>query len=354
MSRFTECSQTFLAWWKHALYAGVPKPLRKWVHINQPHLILRIASANEVDVIWQQANIQSIRGHLLLNDALKVDLNYFVPKEFIDKPYYVDLRLDKQQVLFFQKLYPESLKDNLSQAIRYQIDRLTPFKADEVYFDVHVNYHNRKQKKILSDIFVAPRKTIEALIAQLRDKGIYQLDAISVADTVVPVSLTFDGMPNRDLHPDVSHKPLYFILLALLISLTAPIAYQHFLLSQVEAEIADLRESAAEQLAIRDKLYEAEQALAFLKEKRSSSPMVLDVVEILSKEIPHNTWLKRLDIKDKTLEIRGESEKALALIDVLEESSSFSQVRFNSPVALNKKNKRDKFYIQAILEVPHG
>jgi len=353
MSRFTECSQTFLTWWNHALYRGVPKPLRKWIQIKQPHVILHIASADEVDVIWQQANTQSIRGHFSLNDALKVDLNYFIPKKFSNKPYYVDLRLAKKQVLCLQKSYPESLKANLAQAIRYQIDRLTPFKADEVYFDVKLNYHNRKNKTILSDIFIAPRQRIDALITQLHEKGIHQLDAISVVDTASPVSLTLDGMPNRHLHPKVSRKPWYFMLFALWMTVLVPIIYQHFLLLQLDIEIANLRESAAEQLAIRDKLYEAEQALDFLKEKHSSVPMYLDIVEILSKTIPNDTWLKRLDIKGKTLKIRGESEKALALIDLLEESTAFSNVRFNSPVALNKKNKRDKFYIQATLAIPH-
>ena len=353
MSRFTECSQTFFTWWNHTLYKGIPKSLRKWVQIKQPHIILRIASANEVDVIWQQANTQSIRGHFLLNDAVKIDLSHFIPTAFRHKSYYVDLRLTQQQVLFLQKSYPESLKDNLAQAIRYQLDRLTPFKADEVYFDVHLNHHNRKDKKILSDIFVAPRQYIDTLIAQLRDKGIYQLDVISIADTSSPVSLTIDGLPDRHLHPKVSRKPWYFLSFSFGVFLLAPIVYQYILLSQVDTDIATLRASAAQQLLIQDKLYEAEQALAFLKEKRSNEPMFLDIVEILSKEIPSDTWLKRLDIKNNTLEIRGESEKALALIDLLEESTAFSNVRFNSPVALNKKNKRDKFYIQATLAVPH-
>ena len=354
MSRFTECSQTFLTWWSHALYTGVPKNLRKWVQIKQPNVILRIASADEVDVIWQQANTQSIRGHFALTDALKVDLDYFIPKEFRHKAYYVDLQVAKHKVLFLQKAYPESLKDNLAQAIRYQIDRLTPFKTDEVYFDVHISHYDRKDKKIISDIFAAPRQYIDTLITQLNEKGIHQLDTISVAETSPPVSLTLDGRPKRDLHPNISHKPLYFMLFSLGFFLLMPIIYQTFLLSKVELEITNLRESAAEQLAIRDKLYEAEQALAFLKAKRSSVPVALDIIEVLSKGIPRDTWLKRLEIKGNTLKIRGESERALALIDLLEESVAFSNVHFNSPVALNKKNKRDKFYIQATLEIPHG
>jgi len=353
MSRFTDCSQTFLTWWNHALYKGVPRPLRKWVHINQPHLILQVAPNDAVDVYWQQGNVQTVIGNFLLNDSLKVDLNYFVPKEFTNKAYYVDLRLSKQQILLLQKHYPETVKDNLAQAVRYQIDRLTPFKVGEVYFDVHISHHDRKRKQILSDIFIAPRQKVDALVAQLRDKGIEQLDVISVINTTSPASLTLDGNPNRDLHPNMSRRPLYFMLFAVLMALLMPVAYQSYLLAQVDAQLANLGESAAEQLEIRDKLYEAEQALAFLKTKRSSSPMALDIVEILTEEIPHNTWLKRLDIKGNILEIRGESEKALALIDVLEESTSFSNVRFNSPVSLNKINRRDKFYIQATLEIPN-
>ena len=69
--------------------------------------------------------------------------------------------------------------------------------------------------------------------------------------------------------------------------------------------------------------------------------------------IRDSTWLERLSLDGKQLEIRGESGKALTLIDLLEESDEFSNVRFKSPVTRNKDNGNDRFHIEATLEVAH-
>jgi general secretion pathway protein L len=64
--------------------------------------------------------------------------------------------------------------------------------------------------------------------------------------------------------------------------------------------------------------------------------------------------LERLGIQGGKLEIRGESAKALTLIDSLEEAPEFADVRFKSPVTRNKDNGRDRFHIEASLEVSNA
>ena len=354
MSIFTQYTQPFFTWWSEGLHKGLPVSLHKWVEAGQAKLILLVEVNGVVKAVWQQDGKQQERGEFSLHDKSELDFSDFIPKKYRKKKYYIDLRLAKKQVLFLQKEFPESIKDNLTQAIRYQIDRLTPFSSDNVYFDAVVGSHDKKSKNIVTNIFVASRHIVEKTILSLKERGVDRVDSISVAGYTQPLNLTTDGMPSVELHSKVSRKPLYFMLVVLVVSLVLPVAYKQRRIDQLDVAITDLRKNASEQLAIRDKLFEAEEALGFLKEKRASSPMALDVVNILAGELPKDTWLERLELNNTILEIRGESEKALALIDLLEESSSFSNVRFNYPVALNKKNKRDKFHIQATVEVPHG
>lgn len=354
MNSITQHIKSFFSWWSKGLYKGLPDSLRKWVQTDQARLILFAKANGDVKTVWQHDGKQQETGDFSLHDEQELDLVSFIPKKFRKKKYYIDLRLEQKQVLSLQKKFPENIKDNLNQAIRYQIDRLTPFSSDNVYFDAVVNKHDKKAKSIIANIFVASRSLVDKTITKLKELGIEKVDTISVSDTPQQLNLTTDGIPTLNLHNKVSRKPLYFMLTLLVLSLTLPIAYKQRRINQLDTAIADLRKNASEQLAIRDKLFEAEEALNFLKEKRASSPMALDVVNTLANEIPKNTWIERLELSNTHLEIRGESEKALTLIDLLEESPSFSKVRFNSPVALNKKNKRDKFHIQATVEIPHG
>ncbi|WP_308874244.1 PilN domain-containing protein [Thiothrix subterranea] len=125
-------------------------------------------------------------------------------------------------------------------------------------------------------------------------------------------------------------------------------------MDQIETALAEVRSNSAEQLAIREKLVAAEEALTFIESKRKTSPMALDVVETLSAMIPEHTWLERLEMQGDKLEIRGESGMALSLIDTLEDAAEFTAVRFKSPVTRNKDNGRDRFHIEATLEVSHA
>ncbi|MEZ5447685.1 MAG: PilN domain-containing protein [Thiolinea sp.] len=139
-----------------------------------------------------------------------------------------------------------------------------------------------------------------------------------------------------------------------MLALAAPVIYKQRRLDQIDTALADLQRNATEQLEIRDKLLAAEEALKFLEQRRRSLPMALDVVEQLSAVIPAHTWIERLELEGQDIQLRGESNKALTLIDTLEESPHFARVSFKSPVTRSKQNGKDRFHIQARAETENA
>jgi general secretion pathway protein L len=357
MNSLKTALQTFFQWWGEGLLQGLPDSLRGWFQVELPRLLLRpldnTSDPERFEATWVQDGKSRHLGELSLAEGK--DFTELLPKRMRKKKFITELQLDTQHVLSLHKSFPESLKANLVQSVGYQIDRITPFSADKVYFTAVAGKHDKKTKQIATEILVSPKRHVDNLLAKLGDLGAKSVQRISVAGKETPVNLAPASFSAGFEQSRFSKWPLYFMLAALIISLLAPVAYKQRRLAQIETAIGDVRTSAAEQLEIRDKLFAAEEALTFLKHKRETSPMALEVVETLSREIPADTWLQRVELKGQTLEIRGESDQALALIDLLEESDEFSDVRFNSPVSLNKKTKKDKFHIQATVEVSdHG
>jgi general secretion pathway protein L len=343
--------QTFIRWWGEGLYNGLPNAARKLFRAELPRLLLQMLDDRTVDAVWLQEGKQQSLGQFALQEG-DTQLADALPKYTKGKPYQVELRLGKTQVLSLQHHFPEAVKENLQQVLGYQLDRLTPFTAESALFDARVAQHDKGRKEILADIFVAPKLIIDRLKQQLTGIG---LDAVQV--------VSVDGA-----HPDInlaaredsrhaqgwSRIPLYFFLGTLVLALLIPLGYKYRRVDQIETALAEVRKSSTEQLSIREKLLEAEDAMKFIEAKRKTSPIALDVVEKLSAALPEHTWLERLEIQGNKLEIRGESGKALTLIDTLEEAPEFSNVRFKSPVTRNKDNGRDRFHIEATLEVPHA
>jgi general secretion pathway protein L len=343
--------QTFMQWWRDGLYDSLPDATRKLFRTELPRLILQMRDDQHVDVSWQQDGKRQSRGAFSLHDA-EMFRSGLIPEGAQNKPHQVELCLGKSQVLHLQHHFPEAVKENLQQVVGYQLDRLTPFTAENTYFDTRVAAHDKGRKEILADIYVTPKHVVDKFSRELQDVGLGDIHHVTVQGAASGVQLM--GQAKAGKSQGWSHIPLYFFLGALAFSLLAPMAYKYRRLDQIETALADLRHSSADQLAVRDKLMEAEDALKFLEEKRKTSPVALDVVEKLSADIPDHTWLERLTITGNKLEIRGESGKALTLIDLLEDAPEFSDVRFKSPVVRNKENGRDKFHIEATLEVPHA
>ncbi len=333
------------------MYNGLPNTARKLFRTELPRLILQVQDDGQVEGVWSQDGKQQPRGKFSFQEGT-ARLADLVPGYAINKPYQVELCLGKAQVLHLQHYFPEAVKENLQQVLGYQLDRLTPFSADSALFAARVAQHDKGRKEILADIYVAPKHSVERLGRQLEGIGIESVQVVSVADAHPDINLAAqqDALKAQGW----SRVPLYFFLGALALSLVVPLVYKYRRVEQIDTALADLRHNSAEQLAIRDKLLEAEDALKFIEAKRKTSPVALDVVEKLSASIPEHTWLERLSIQGGKLEIRGESGKALTLIDTLEEAPEFAAVRFKSPVTRNKDNGRDRFHIEATLEVPHA
>lgn len=340
-----------MRWWGEGLFKGLPDAARKLFSSDLPHLLLRMLPDGQVEAIWRQDGKQQPRGTFSLRQREDIP-GELVPARMQNKPYRVDLCLQEGQVLHLQHHFPEAVRDNLRQVVGYQLDRLTPFSMDNAWFDVKMAGHDRERKEILADIYVTPRHTVDAISRQLGVLGVGEIQRVSLsgANDINLMAYAAEAQPSQGW----SKVPLYFFLGALALSILGPWAYKQRRVDQIDTALTDLRRSSAEQLAIRDKLMVAEEALQFIEEKRKSSPVALDVVEKLSADIPEHTWLERLSMADGKLEIRGESAKALSLIDMLEEAPDFSDVRFKSPLTRNKDNGNDRFHIEATLEVDHA
>lgn len=339
----------FLNWWGENLYRGLPSSLRGMFRSSIPSLGLRLLGNQRVAVSWVHDGKRRECGEYDLDGAF--DFQRIAKKHARSRKYLLELGLEDGQTLHLQHSFPEAVQENLKQVVGYQLDRLTPFTLDSVYFDAKVARHDKAHKSVLADIYVAPRVAVERLLEQLRAAGVPEVDVLSAAGS--NARLTRGLETAQPTTASWSRIPLYFFLLALAVALTAPIIYKQRRLEQIDGALASVQQSAAAQLEVRDKLLAAEEALGFLGEQRKSSPVMLDVVERLSEEIPPHTWLERLEIDGQQVQLRGESDQALSLIDTLEESPHFTKVSFKSPVTRSSTSGKDKFHIQATVESRH-
>ena len=96
-------------------------------------------------------------SHLALNDfgAWKADITLSIPKAW---------------AVIKTAEFPLAVKENLSNVVEYELDRITPFGSDDAFFDFRVV--DEKEDKLVLLVIAAKADMIKPYIEALREKGV--------------------------------------------------------------------------------------------------------------------------------------------------------------------------------------
>lgn len=136
------------------------------------------------------------------------------------------------------------------------------------------------------------------------------------------------------------------MVVALLISLAVlPIWTTSSEIAQLEEQIRKVGKTAKEVDALRQETETLLHQAQFLQEKKRTEPLMLDMLEQLTRVMPDDTWLNGLQYKDRKIVIQGQSPSASSLIERIEASPYFKNTSFVSPVTKDTTNGLERFQI---------
>ena len=145
---------------------------------------------------------------------------------------------------------------------------------------------------------------------------------------------------------------LTVLIAALSIAAVAlPLLDQQQQIRSLAGELETIDPQAQEADRIRNEVRTVAAQNRFFYEKRVGSPLKVQVLDELTQVLPDDTWLVRLEVSGLTLRIHGESANASALISLIEDSDYLAAAEFASPLTKSPRSGRDRFVIEATLEI---
>jgi general secretion pathway protein L len=331
------------AWW-HSLRGCLPPTLRRL--LSEDVCRIRIEPWAGGYRLFQETDAEAVPlGEFpaeALGDARSLVAGIKADRRVITMTLPGDLVLERDLSL------PSGVEENLRQVLGFELDRLTPFGADQAYYDYRVLGRRAANQKLDVRIVVAPRARVEPWLNTLAAAGLEPavVDPAGVwprANLLPPEVRRHHGWWTSKLN-----WLLMLVPLALLVGLLAvPISYKRGLVQQLGQELAQVRSSANQTLSLREKLEKNTQSALFVVNKRSSTPPVVDVLLELTALIPDDTWVQQLELRQGQLQIRGESALATVLLERLEDSAMFSGVGFRSPLVQVPAKTMERFHIAA-------
>lgn len=263
------------------------------------------------------------------------------------------LRFDACHALARTLEFPAAAASNLQQVLSWEMDRLTPFSADDVYFGWRVMGRESTTGALRVQFAFLPRSLVDRAVADLAQSGTL-VQAVEVAwepgDRTACWRLRSAVLPaGNEQSLRISQwisVGLAGAAVALGIAVVAvPFYRQQKELTMLEEPLARLKAEADAALNTRRALTQMGAAAQIVLDARSGKPGTLQVLNELTQVIPDGTWLDTLRYADATVDVSGHSNAASALVGLIENSPVFAQTRFLAPVTRDPQSEAESFRI---------
>ncbi len=331
-------------WWREGLLAWLPAGVRHWLAGSARRLVLAVENGQCVLAREEDGQTQELEKL----DPLSPDGNTIARWLRTEKPREWVLRFPTGQALTRVLALPLAAEKNLRQVAGFEMDRLTPFTASQVYYDAAVLERQPEQRRLRVELTALPRATVDPVLAHLRQQGLSpdMLDVVgsrSSLNLLSPEQRPQRGLWGRRLRAAVVIASL--LLVAAVIAL--PIWQQRALVIGAIAKVDQAQKAANQALSLREQLDKTLETSRMLAQKKRSIPARVDLLRELTVILPDDTWVERLQIKGDSAQIIGQSGKASALIGIVESSKFFSGAGFTSPVTTDPRTGKERFVLSA-------
>ncbi len=252
------------------------------------------------------------------------------------------LRLPREAVLCRELVLPLAAAHDLQAMIGFEMDRLTPFAAEELYWSVSGVQRDRARGKLSLQLSFVLRGQVEPLRQALARQRL--VPSFIEADGGRIELETESRRANRLMQMGLS---ALCVLLALS-CLVSPFVRQQIALDAVAQSIAAHAPAAEKALALRRQLATAASGRAAIAQARRAGD-ALQVLAILTSALPDGTWLDDLTLKSGDLMMDGRSNDAARLIGLLSAVSGLSDPSFTAPVTRTADGTADQFSLHALV-----
>ena len=261
--------------------------------------------------------------------------------------------LPQEQVLRRRIELPIMPERQVLSAVELQVDRLTPFKAENVRLAIKVVARDAVEGKLTADCAITPRAGVDALEQRLSNLG-FKAARVDFADD--------DGEPSgfdlrvHEVEVDGARSFLPKVGLAVAVigcwyfsGMMWDISRQQEL-DAWQTRIDALKPAATTSMLLRKRLEGLTEPFEIARKYRPTA--LLAPIQELTTVIPDTARLTAFKYEGDSIDIAGIAADASSLISTLEKSPLFKDAKFRSPVMRRPEANKDIFEISLRLEGP--
>jgi general secretion pathway protein L len=259
------------------------------------------------------------------------------------------LRLSEQDVLGKTVTLPLAAERELDQVLTFEMDRETPFKAEELYWNRRIEGADRQTGRLSVRLVLVPKADLAPLLTALGQVGIRPRRAEIANGQDAGAYLPFEGDGGRAHLPSSRLLwPAAACCAALaLAAVVIPYVRQEIALASLDQEIAIGRTAAAEAESLRQEIDRLSGSADFVEAERDKAGRPLVVLAAATRVLPDDTYLTEMELRQRKVTLTGRSAAAARLIGPLAADGTFRNPGFAAPVTRLEALHSELFTINA-------
>jgi general secretion pathway protein L len=337
----------FFAWWCAQLADFLPQELRQSALGRGDALVIApIGTLGQgveaVAVELRRSGKETPLGHFALGAVGIADLPRAAGRTTV-------LRLGEADVLGKTVTLPLAAERELDQALVFEMDRETPFTAEELYWNHRIIGADRQNGRLSVRLSLIPKANLDPLLTDLAAVGI-QPRRVEIADGPDKgCYLPINGDGNRAHHG--AHRllwPAAACCAALAVAaVVTPFIRQELALAVLDREIGAAKAAAADADSLRHEIDRLSGSAGFIETERDKAGRPLVVLAATTSSLPDDTYLTEMELRQRKLTLSGRSAGAAKLIGALASDPEFRNPGFSAPVTRLEALHAELFTINA-------
>jgi|GEM_PF-1158575 len=343
--------RVFLDWWVGELADLLPDSLKRSIGQGSDSLVVSISNT-DAELSLRQGGSRRRLGSLPVGDrAGDEGRSAFeaLTRGISLNKVAIGLRLPDARLLRMTREFPIAAEPELRRIVGNQIDRLTPYSADQVHFDCRIVERDPRAKKLTTEIVTLPRTVADGPMARMARWGVRPtfIEVGAAEDEARTLAVGVDAGESEKGGSRLSlNAALASVNVALIIIAVGwPLLEKSRIENELRERVATAEIRAKAAAKVRAEVDRVRAEASYLAVQKGEVARTIAILNEITRVLPDGTWLEHLTFDGNELQVRGISARAASLIGDVEASALFANARFRAPVTRQSATGREQFHI---------
>jgi general secretion pathway protein L len=246
---------------------------------------------------------------------------------------------------------PLAAEHDAAQVLRYEIDRVTPFAAEDIFWTWATERRDRERGRLFVRLSLVSRASVQACLQALTSAGLAprRIEAAAEDGALRYLPLETDDTASETLQRGAIPILAVACVFLAITAVALPFVFQQAQILRTGRDIAQLQPRVSEVITLRDRI--AGQA-AVADVIAAAEIRIGDAVQALAAVtdvLPDDTFLTAFSLSQRTLSLTGQSADPARLIAAMAADPMIASPSFSAPVTAAPNGKGRLFSINAEL-----